>query len=189
MREPDGGRSSDPRADVRIEDYGLLGDTRTAALVAPDGSVDWLCVPRFDGDPVFGRLVGREAAGHFRLGPTGHVLGTSRRYRAECATLETTWETPTGRLTLTEAMVAEVSGQLLPSTMLVRRLTAEGGPVEAVLDFDPRLGEVTGSPGSTTAASGSCAAGRTSRCRSRRRPRCTSSPVSPRCSRCIRHSR
>jgi GH15 family glucan-1,4-alpha-glucosidase len=141
MREPDGGRSSDPRADVRIEDYGLLGDTRTAALVAPDGSVDWLCVPRFDGDPVFGRLVGREAAGHFRLGPTGHVLGTSRRYRAECATRETTWETPTGRLTLTEAMVAEVSGQLLPSTMLVRRLTAQGGPVEAVLDFDPRLGE------------------------------------------------
>ena len=52
-----------------IADYGLLGDTRTAALVSSDGSLDWLCVPRFDGDPIFGRLVGGPAAGRFRLGP------------------------------------------------------------------------------------------------------------------------
>ncbi|HXQ56292.1 MAG TPA: trehalase-like domain-containing protein, partial [Actinomycetes bacterium] len=54
-----------------IEGYGLLGDTRTAALVALDGAIDWLCVPRFDGQPVFGRLVGGPAAGTFRMGPAG----------------------------------------------------------------------------------------------------------------------
>ena len=129
------------RVPVPIEDYALLGDTRTAALVDSDGSVDWLCIPRFDGQPVFGRLVGGDAAGHFRLGPAGAARTVSRRYRPSSATLETTWETDTGRLTLTEGMVAEVSGRLLPATLLIRRLTAEGGPVEAVLEFDPRLGD------------------------------------------------
>ena len=126
---------------VPIEDYGLLGDTRTAALVGSDGSVDWLCVPRFDGQPVFGRLVGSSAAGRFRLGPRGPIEVVSRAYRPESATLETTWQTETGRLTLTEGLVAEVGGRLLPATMLVRRLTAPDGPVKAVIDFDPRLGE------------------------------------------------
>ena len=65
----------------------------------------------------------------------------SRCYRPDSATLETTWQTDTCRLTLTEGMVAEVGGHLLPATMLVRRLTAPDGPVEAVITFDPRLGE------------------------------------------------
>lgn len=127
--------------DVPIEDYGLLGDTRTAALVGSDGSVDWLCIPRFDGQPVFGRLIGGPAAGSFRLAPARRATVMTRRYRPDSATLETTWKTDAGRLTLTEGMVAEVSGRLLPSTLLVRRLTAEDGPVEAVIEFDPRLGE------------------------------------------------
>jgi GH15 family glucan-1,4-alpha-glucosidase len=126
---------------VPIEDYGLLGDTRTAALVAPDGSLDWLCAPRFDGRPVFGRLIGGPAAGSFRLGPATPATVIVRRYRADTATLETTWKTDAGRLILTEGMVAEVSGQLLPSTMLVRRLIAEDGPVPATISFDPRLGD------------------------------------------------
>lgn len=124
-----------------IEDYGLVGDTRTAALVAPDGSIDWLCVPRFDGQPLFGRLVGGQATGTFRLGPARPSAVVARRYRPCSATLETTWDAPGGRLTLTEGMVAEVAGRLLPSTLLVRRLSVEGGPVEAVVEFDPRLGE------------------------------------------------
>jgi GH15 family glucan-1,4-alpha-glucosidase len=126
---------------VPIEDYGLLGDTRTAALVGSDGSVDWLCVPRFDGEPVFGQLVGGARAGRFRLGPRGPIEVVSRAYRRDSATLETTWQTDTGRLTLTDGMVAEVSGRLLPPILLVRRLTALDGPVEAIIDFDPRLGE------------------------------------------------
>ncbi|HEX2193282.1 MAG TPA: glycoside hydrolase family 15 protein [Acidimicrobiales bacterium] len=129
-----------------IEDYALLGDTRTAALVASDGSIDWLCVPRFDGQPLFGRLVGGPAAGTFRLGPSGPSTVVSRRYLPHSTTVETTWADPHGRLTLTEGLVAEVSGRLLPSTLLVRRLSAEGGPVEAVVDFDPRLGETRRPP-------------------------------------------
>ena len=124
-----------------IEDYGLLGDTRTAALVASDGSLDWLCVPRFDGRPVFGRLVGGPAAGTFRLGPAGQATVIARRYRHHSATLETTWDTGTGHLTLTEGMVAEITGRLLPSTLLVRRLSARDGAVQAAVDFEPRLGE------------------------------------------------
>jgi GH15 family glucan-1,4-alpha-glucosidase len=124
-----------------IEDYGLLGDTRTAALVGSDGAIDWLCVPRFDGQPVFGRLVGGPAAGTFGMGPAGAATVIARRYRPHTATLETTWDTPGGQLTLTEGMIADVRGRLLPSSLLVRRLTAAGGPVDAVVEFDPRLGE------------------------------------------------
>lgn len=125
-----------------IEDYGLLGDTRTAALVSSDGAIDWLCVPYFDGRPLFARLVGGPAAGTFRLGPAIPAPVRTRRYLPNTATLETTWDTAGGgRLTLTEGMVAEVAGRLLPSTLLIRRLTASGGPVKATIEFDPRLGE------------------------------------------------
>src|SRR5215218_4704430 len=124
-----------------IEDYGLLGDTRTAALVGSDGAIDWLCVPRFDGQPVFGRLLGGPPAGRFRMGPAGAATVIARRYRPHSATLETAWDTPGGRLTLTEGMIADVTGRLLPSSLLVRRLTADGGPVDAVIELDPRLGE------------------------------------------------
>ncbi len=128
------------RPPVPIGDYGLLSDTRSAALVAPDGGIDWFCVPRFDGDPLFGRLVGGAAAGTFRVGPAGPATVAVRRYRQDTATLETTWEVGGARLTLTEGMVAELAGRLLPTTLLVRRLSAEGGQVDAVVEFDPRLG-------------------------------------------------
>ncbi|GAA2705089.1 glycoside hydrolase family 15 protein [Micromonospora olivasterospora] len=123
-----------------IGDYGLLGDTRTAALVAGDGGIDWLCVPRFDGDPLFGRLVGGPEAGTFRVGPARPAAVVERRYRQHTATLTTTWAAGSGRLTLTEAMVAEISGRLLPTTLVVRRLSAEEDAVDAVVEFDPRLG-------------------------------------------------
>jgi GH15 family glucan-1,4-alpha-glucosidase len=123
-----------------IEDYGLLGDTRTAALVSDTGSIDWLCVPRFDGPPVFGRLVGGSPAGSFRLGPRDSAAVVDRGYRANTTTLVTTWAVGPHRLTLTEEMVAEVAGRLLPATLLVRQLSASGGPVPAVVEFDPRFG-------------------------------------------------
>ncbi|MGW9197627.1 glycoside hydrolase family 15 protein [Micromonospora chersina] len=128
------------RPPAPISDYGLLGDTRTAALVAADGGIDWLCVPRFDGEPLFGRLVGGPEAGTFRVGPAQPGPVVDRRYRHHTATLETTWAAGGGRLTLTEGMVTEVTGRLLPTTLLVRRLSAEQEAVEAVVEFDPRLG-------------------------------------------------
>jgi GH15 family glucan-1,4-alpha-glucosidase len=124
-----------------IEAYGLVGDTRTAALVSSRGALDWMCIPRFDGQPVFGRLVGGRGAGTFRMAPAGEATITGRRYREGTATLQTTWATDGGSLTLTEGMLAEVTGRLLPSTVLVRRLSCEGGPCQAVVELDPRLGE------------------------------------------------
>jgi GH15 family glucan-1,4-alpha-glucosidase len=124
-----------------IADYGLLGDTRTAALVSSDGAIDWMCVPRFDGQAVFGRLVGGPDGGCFAVGPARAFSLAGRRYRPGTATLETEWDCGGGRLTLTEAMIAEVSGRLLPSSLLVRRLSARSGPVEVRIEFDPRLGE------------------------------------------------
>ncbi|MFU8875778.1 glycoside hydrolase family 15 protein [Micromonospora sp. SL4-19] len=128
------------RLPAPISDYGLLGDTRTAALVASDGGLDWLCVPRFDGEPLFGRLVGGPDAGWFRVGPAQPAAVVERRYRQHTATLETTWAVGSGRLTLTEGMVAEVRNRLLPATLIVRRLSAEEAAVDAVVEFDPRLG-------------------------------------------------
>jgi GH15 family glucan-1,4-alpha-glucosidase len=124
-----------------IEDYGLIGDTRTAALVSSDGAIDWLCVPRFDGEVVFGRLVGGPDAGTFRMGPASPAPVVERRYRPDTTTLETSWAVGASRLTLVEGMVAEVAGRLLPTTLLVRRLIATEGPVEALVELDPRLGE------------------------------------------------
>jgi GH15 family glucan-1,4-alpha-glucosidase len=125
---------------VPIGDYGLIGDTRSAALAAPDGSIDWWCVPRFDDPPLFGRLVGGDEAGWFALGPAEAARVVQRRYRAGTATLITTWAVDGGELELEEGLVAEVDVQFLPGTVLVRRLTARGRPVQAQLHVVPRFG-------------------------------------------------
>lgn len=137
---------AEPWQPAPIADYGLLGDTRTAALVSSMGSVDWMCAPAFDGEPIFGALLGGREAGQFVAGPAGAARLLSRRYRGNTATLETTWSSGGGQLTLTEAMAAEVSGALLPTTLLVRRLSAESAPVAAVVRFTPRLGETHRQP-------------------------------------------
>jgi hypothetical protein len=129
-----------------IEAYGLIGDTRTAALVSAHGSLDWMCLPRFDGKPAFGRLVGGREAGTFRMGPAGPASVVARGYRDASATLSTTWATDGGRLTLTEGMLTEVTGRLLPSTVLVRRLSCTDGECRAVVELDPRLGERRAAP-------------------------------------------
>jgi GH15 family glucan-1,4-alpha-glucosidase len=100
MDSPAGTRT---RTSTPIAEYGLIGDTRTAALVGADGAIDWFCVPRFDGQPVFGRLVGGPSAGMFRVGPARPGTLVERRYRRHTATLETTWTVGGSQLTLTEA--------------------------------------------------------------------------------------
>ena len=78
-----------------IAEYAFLSDCHTGALVAPDGTIDWLCLPRFDAPSVFGSLLDRQAGG-FRLGPYGVNVPTARRYEAGSNVLVTTWHTPGG---------------------------------------------------------------------------------------------
>ncbi|WP_405797857.1 glycoside hydrolase family 15 protein [Streptomyces longwoodensis] len=89
----------------RIEDYALIGDEQTAALVGPDGSVDWLCLPRFDSGACFARLLGDEDNGHWRIAPKG-VRGpcTRRAYRPDTLVLDTEWETDEGTVRVTDLM-------------------------------------------------------------------------------------
>ena len=122
-----------------IGDYALIGDTRAAALSSTGGSIDWLCLPRMDSDPVFGRLVGGPDAGHFSISPAG-VRDVRRRYLEHSAVLETTWSTEAGEVVLIEGMVLDVSSSLMPQMALVRRLEFRGGPARVRVEFSPRLG-------------------------------------------------
>src|SRR5215470_13529729 len=80
----------------RIEDYALVGDCQTAALVARDGSVDWLCWPRFDSDACFAALLGTREHGRWLIAPAARVSRVSRRYRDGTLILETDFETAGG---------------------------------------------------------------------------------------------
>jgi GH15 family glucan-1,4-alpha-glucosidase len=88
----------------RIEDYALIGDEQTAALVGMDGSVDWLCLPRFDSAACFARLLGDEDNGHWRIAPEGADRCTRRAYRPDTLVLDTEWETPEGAIRVTDLM-------------------------------------------------------------------------------------
>jgi GH15 family glucan-1,4-alpha-glucosidase len=125
---------------VPIGDYGLIGDTRSAALVAPDGSIDWWCVMRFDDPPLFGRLIGGDEAGWFAIGPDEDARLLGRAYRSDTVTLTTTWSVEGGELELADTLVAEVEGRFLPGTLLVRQLTARGRAIRARIHLAPRFG-------------------------------------------------
>jgi GH15 family glucan-1,4-alpha-glucosidase len=88
----------------RIEDYAMVGDLQTAALVGSDGSVDWLCFPRFDSPACFAALLGNASNGRWRLAPTSGGRCTRRRYRGHTLVLETEWETPTGAVRVIDCM-------------------------------------------------------------------------------------
>jgi GH15 family glucan-1,4-alpha-glucosidase len=89
---------------MRIEDYGFIGDTHTGALVGINGSIDWLCTPRFDSDAVFASLLGTEKNGCWKIGPSDPVVRSSHRYRGESLVLETTFETATGEARVIDFM-------------------------------------------------------------------------------------
>ncbi len=89
---------------LRIEDYGLIGDTHTAALVGRDGSIDWLCLPRFDSGACFAALLGDPSAGRWLLAPKGAGMATRRRYRDGTLILETEWDTPEGSVRVVDCM-------------------------------------------------------------------------------------
>src|SRR4051812_43013696 len=128
-------------SNVPIAEHALLSDLHSAALVTRDGSVDWLCFPRYDGPSVFGRLLDDEA-GHWRFAPTS-PYNVSRRYLDATMVLETTFITATGTLVLTDAMAfgstggGHEIGRGVPH-MLVRRLHCMAGSVEVGIEYAPR---------------------------------------------------
>ena len=89
---------------LRLEDYGLIGDTHTAALVGRDGSIDWLCLPRFDSGACFAALLGDRTCGRWLLAPAGGALATRRRYRDGTLILESEWDAPGGTVRVVDCM-------------------------------------------------------------------------------------
>ncbi len=120
-----------------IEDYALIGDGQTAALVSRNGSIDWMCLPRFDGGACFAALLGSEANGRWLLAPCSERATATRRYRPGTLVLETTHATPEGEVTVVDFMPAhEPEGE--PS--VVRVIEGRRGRVpmrmELVIRFD-----------------------------------------------------
>jgi GH15 family glucan-1,4-alpha-glucosidase len=122
-----------------IEDYAVVGDTCTMALIGNDGSVDWLCLPRFDSDACFAKLLGDEDNGRWQIVPrnwsTGAVRRTTRRYLPGTLVLETTWETETGTVRLTDAMPPRDR-----HADLIRRIECLDGEVEMAMRWVVRFG-------------------------------------------------
>jgi GH15 family glucan-1,4-alpha-glucosidase len=125
-----------------IEDYALIGDMQSAALVSRDGCVDWLCLPRFDSDACFAALLGDEGNGQWRISPVaaqgpaarrGHV---SRRYEDATLVLETTWQTMSGTVKVTDFMPPRDGEQ----PVLVRIVTGVEGAVEMECVLRVRFG-------------------------------------------------
>jgi alpha,alpha-trehalase len=141
-----------------IADYAFLSDCGTTALIAPDGAVEWLCLPRPDSPSVFSTLLDR-SAGFFRLGPAHARVPTQRSYVPGSMVLETTWSTPTGWLAVRDALVMgpwqgqeRLAAQRRPPAdntgrgMLVRTATCISGQVDLLLDCLPLFdyGRVSG---------------------------------------------
>lgn len=89
---------------LKIEDYALIGDLHSAALVGNDGSIDWLCFPRFDSPSCFAALLGDEDNGFWRIAPRAGGPATRRAYREDTLVLETIWETDTGTVKVIDLM-------------------------------------------------------------------------------------
>jgi GH15 family glucan-1,4-alpha-glucosidase len=119
---------------LRIEDYALIGDCQTAALVGLDGSIDWLCVPRFDSDAVFAALLGTPENGRWVVAPKAPVTAARRHYRGTTLVLETEFETVEGKVAVIDFMPIR---DLSPD--VVRVVVGRGGRVamrsELVLRF------------------------------------------------------
>ena len=136
-----------------IADYGFLSDCETTALVAPSGSVEWLCIPRVDSPSVFGSILDRDA-GWFRLGPADLHVPAARRYLPGTMVLETSWGTPTGWIIVRDVLLIgpwHHDGKELSHThkraptdydadhVLLRTVRCVNGEVQVELDCAPRF--------------------------------------------------
>ncbi|HEX7389443.1 MAG TPA: glycoside hydrolase family 15 protein [Acidiphilium sp.] len=121
---------------LRIEDYALIGDRQTAALVGKDGSIDWLCLPRFDSDACFAALLGTRENGRWLIAPSAGIEKTTRRYRDATLVLETDFQTDSGAVRLTDCMVPHPHD----TTRMVRLVTGLSGSVAMRLELVFRFG-------------------------------------------------
>jgi GH15 family glucan-1,4-alpha-glucosidase len=124
-----------PAGTTRIEDYALIGNTHTAALVSREGSIDWCCMPRFDSPAAFAALVGEPQHGRFRITPRGRVLRIARRYRSDTLVLETEMHVADGTVRLIDFMALGDS-----RTDIVRIVEGVRGAVSMAVDFTIRFG-------------------------------------------------
>jgi GH15 family glucan-1,4-alpha-glucosidase len=125
----------------RIEDYALLGDCQSAALVSADGSIDWLCLPRFDSDACFAALLGDGDNGFWKIAPVSPVRSVRRAYRPGTLTLETEITTDEGTILLVDFM-----GVGEPTPDLVRIVSGKSGKVPMRMEFVLRPGYGTDVP-------------------------------------------
>jgi GH15 family glucan-1,4-alpha-glucosidase len=133
-----------------IADYGFLSDCHTGALIAPDGSIDWMCLPRFDSPSIFGALLDRRA-GSFRVGPYGLMVPLSVRYVPGTMIVETTWMTPSGWIVVQDVLTlgpwhqdhTDERSQTRPPTdqdadhMLIRLIECTQGSVQLEVVCEP----------------------------------------------------
>jgi GH15 family glucan-1,4-alpha-glucosidase len=121
----------------RIEDYAIVGDMQSVALIGTDGSVDWLCLPRFDSEASFAALLGTNDHGHWRIAPTvPGTSGSTRRYTGDTLILETQWETPDGVVRVTDFMPPRDD----EPPVLVRLVTGVSGTVDMSMELRIRFG-------------------------------------------------
>ena len=118
-----------------IADYAIIGDCGTAALVSRDGSIDWLCWPRFDSEACFAALLGTPDNGRWRIAPRAETYRTSRRYRPNTLILETRFETDEGAATLIDFMPERSA-----TSDIVRLVVGERGRVTFCMEFILRFG-------------------------------------------------
>jgi GH15 family glucan-1,4-alpha-glucosidase len=130
-------------ADLPISDYALIGDCHSAALVSRGGSIDWCCLPRFDSDSCFARLLDRRRGGHFVIAPRDPCT-VRREYLGDSLVLATTFESTSGAVRLTDFFAMRRGGRKHPRRELVRVVEALRGTLPLALEFAPRLdfGEV-----------------------------------------------
>jgi GH15 family glucan-1,4-alpha-glucosidase len=118
---------------LHIEDYALIGDCRAAALVGRDGSIDWLCWPRFDSPAFFAALLGTVENGRWLIAPSQPILAAARRYRPGTLVLETEFQTETGRAAIVDFMPPEEGANL------VRIVVGQSGSVDFRTEFVVRF--------------------------------------------------
>lgn len=127
--------------DAPIADYGLIGDCRAAGLVSRDGSLDWLCFPRFDSPSIFGALLDAGSGGRFRIRPAGEFQ-TVRRYLPDTNILETTFKTSHGKVVLRDLMPVaseeEKRQKLMPEHEVLREVEGIQGELEIEILYEPR---------------------------------------------------